>query len=470
MKKLFSLSFLIVSFWGTSQTHINQWNISLNKDVQIFPIKNQLNDQVSLCFYGKKQLTIAQVDETMAIKDSVTFDKPSKEYAHLEGYSISNNNAFNLIWDNNNSNEYLMVSYDFQTRKNKTITNFTYPKDEIVWDSFTLKNEFYFVMAVKNSSKLKLYKLEEQGTAKAQEIDLSGYKILDEMYKPITFYALLKNNTSGTLETESMVSVLKAANEIKKYQVGNSYTITLDHNRNYTQVLTINLDDFSSDFKTINKPAISEIDNQFIKSNSFFLDGKLFQYKVGAESLAFQIDNLKESNPKIYYIEKEKPITWKNTEIIQEMNDGVRILEKSNQFINKMNNINNDGVSVYKLGENYLVTLGVVSEERQSGGAAIAGSFGLIGAVVYVSLSSNATYNNFMDYSNRKVVYIHCLFDKDGNHLDAKLNPLAFEQIQKYFKDIEKHQSITMFRHKGNYIVGSFDKKQKTYFWKKFTD
>ncbi len=280
----------------------------------------------------------------------------------------------------------------------------------------------------------------------------------------------VKNNTSGTVEAESMVSLLKASKEIKKYQAGQSYIITLDHSRNYTQILTINLSDFSFTSKVVNKPAIPEIDSEFVKSNSFVLDGKLFQYKVGAESISFQIDNLKESNPKIYYIEKEKPITWKNSEIIQEMNDGVRILEKSNQFINKMNNMNNDGVSVYKLGENYLVTLGVVSEEMQSGGAAIAGSFGFIGAVVYVSLSSNATYNNFMDYSNRKVVYIHCLFDKDGNHLDAKLNPLAFEQIQKYFKDIEKHQSITMFRHKGNYIVGSFDKKQKTYFWKKFTD
>ena len=470
MKKLFSLSFLIVSFWGTSQTHINQWNISLNKDVQIFPIKNQLNDQVSLCFYGKHQLTIAQVDETMVIKDSVTFDKPEKNFIGLEGYSFTANQDVVLYWRSNNSNDVLIASYDFVTRKNKVLNTFTYPKTEYIWDSFTLNNEFYFVTVIKNSNLLNVYKFESNGTYKKNEIDFSTTRILDENYKATTFHSLLKSNASGTVEVESMVSLLKASKEIKKYQVGESYIITLDHSRNYTQILTINLSDFSFTSKVVNKPAIPEIDSEFVKSNSFVLDGKLFQYKVGAENLAFQIDNLKESNPKIYYIEKEKPITWKNSEIIQEMNDGVRILEKSNQLINKMNNMNNDGVSVYKLGENYLVTLGVVSEEMQSGGAAIAGSFGFIGVVVYASLSSNATYNNFMDYSNRKVVYIHCLFDKDGNHLDAKLNPLAFEQIQKYFKDIEKHQSITMFRHKGNYIVGSFDKKQKTYFWKKFTD
>lgn len=111
MKKLFSLSFLIVSFWGTSQTHINQWNISLNKDVQIFPIKNQKNDEVSLCFYGKHQLTIAQVDETMAIKDSVTFDKPESGFSELKGYLINQENNCNLFWFNKKLKNITMKSF-----------------------------------------------------------------------------------------------------------------------------------------------------------------------------------------------------------------------------------------------------------------------------------------------------------------------------------------------------------------------
>ncbi|MNT38168.1 hypothetical protein D3C72_1743510 [compost metagenome] len=82
----------------------------------------------------------------------------------------------------------------------------------------------------------------------------------------------------------------------------------------------------------------------------------------------------------------------------------------------------------------------------------------------------NSTMNNFNSYSNRKVVKIECLFDKENNHLKDELQPLAFDKIRTFFDDNTEVSSQTLFRVQSSYYVGYYDNKTKEYIIRKFVD
>ena len=92
------------------------------------------------------------------------------------------------------------------------------------------------------------------------------------------------------------------------------------------------------------------------------------------------VKDLDDNLIKSYEASDENPIIdFKNSNYIQE-NGGTtktRILETSSQFIRKTNNLN-AGISCYKLNDNYLVTIGSVSQEQQQvgTGAIVGGMFG----------------------------------------------------------------------------------------------
>ncbi len=72
-----------------------------------------------------------------------------------------------------------------------------------------------------------------------------------------------------------------------------------------------------------------------------------------------------------------------------------------------------NGISCYNLNGNHMVTIGYASPEQKiSAGAIVGGFVGSLAGTLIEETFTNPPLEKFNIYSNKKVVYINCLFEK----------------------------------------------------------
>jgi hypothetical protein len=250
----------------------------------------------------------------------------------------------------------------------------------------------------------------------------------------------------------------------------------LDSNVDFTQIYTIDLKTYAVTEKVIQKPLImGGVLRASLNSNSFLMDNNLYQIKTSPDQFYFTIKDLDGNVLKEFNVTTKTPIDFKNSEISVVGSDfgGTRVLETSSQFIRKISKLS-PGISCYHIGENTLVTLGSASEIKQGTAPMYLGG-GLIGVGLSAAAGGimgyyNSTLSNFNSYSNRKVVKIDCLFDKDNNHVKSELQPLAFDKIRTFFDTYTDVSSQTLFKMQNYYYLGYYDNKIKEYVIRQFAD
>jgi hypothetical protein len=271
------------------------------------------------------------------------------------------------------------------------------------------------------------------------------------------------------INSENPVSLTESAKKRKCYIQENQIIFTLDLDLDYTQIITINLNSFEAESKMIKKPFIDDKGMLVLNSNSFLIDDKLFQLKTSVDNLYLTIKNLQDEVIKEFSVNRDSPITFNNTEVIQENGDSSRkrILERNSQFLRKVTLLNS-GIACYKLNNKYIVTVGSVSEESNNS-AMYGAMFGVAGVLIAAAIS-NPTYDSFNAYSNRKVIYTNGLFDLNGNHLEGTIAPFAFDKIRDFLEENKVTDSKTLYKLDSNYYLGYYNKADKNYSIRKFQD
>jgi hypothetical protein len=476
-KKYLLISLLISTTISLSQEIINSTPVALKNNRDVFQIVNETQKNVTLFVSDKERVKAISLNQKMKITDSISSVRPDKKtYTEMIGYNQGQTNS-RLFWASSNYKEISSQLFDFETRKVSS-QNYKLPlKNELFLQKFTEKEKFYILTMLKKTNILKLYVFDDNGKIIEKLIDLTGSKFYTPDYQKTNLYGILEENflpfepsfSLQKIESNSPTSLTYSAKKRKLYHIDNAITLTFDTNLDYTQVITINLKTFAVKETIIKKPFISFEYKSDLKSNSFLFQDKLYQIKTSSEKFFLNIKNLNDSISKEYSATNNKSIDFKNSEIIQENggSNNKRILETSTQFIRKLNNTNT-AISCYQMGDKNLITIGSVSEIRDSN-AQILSQFGLIGSLVAIAIS-NPTMESFNSYMDRKLVKIDCLFDKDGNHISGEVPSLAFDKIR-YFLDQNKSlSSLTLFKFDESYYLGSYDDVSKKYLIRKFND
>ncbi|WP_337967808.1 hypothetical protein [uncultured Flavobacterium sp.] len=478
LKKLFFASLFLNTLISFSQEVVSSTPVELKKNRDIFQVVNNEKKDVTLFVSDKIKVKGIHLNENMQIVDSISTERPStKIYDNMIGYNISNNNT-RLFWSSNNYQDIYTQLFDFNTRKVETKQYSLILKEEKILQKFSENENFYILTFIKKSSNLKLHIFDKDGNYTAKTISLGGFHFLKHDYAKTDLDGILSENllpfelpyTLKYIDPENPTSLTDGAKKRKCYFNKNQITITLDTNIDFTQVFIIDLKTFTATEKIIKQHSIAG-DRTFLNSNSFYFDNKLYQVKTASDLLYFTIKDLDDNILKEHSANATTPIEFKNSEIYQEGGDffgGKRTLETSAQFIRKVNNLH-AGLSCYHIGDNTLITFGGVSATQQSGGQAALGQFGLIGALISVAVY-NPTMENFNSYSNRKVVKIEGLFDKEGNNIKGELKPLAFDKIRTFFDKNTDVSSQTLFKINDFYYLGYYDNKTKEYTIRKFAD
>jgi hypothetical protein len=473
IRKIALILLLSISiFPAMAQETVSKFPLALKKDRDVFQIVDSQKKEVLLFISDKQDVNALRLDEGMNIIDSMSAPRPEKKYSNMIGYNNSES-GYRIFWAYQNMKEILTQRYDFGTKKVVT-EKYSLPlEDEKVIQKFSTNGNFYVMSVLKNSNTVKLHTFNSEGKHSEKIIVLQGFRFFTPTYERTNFYSIFANGFGlKRITTESPTSLTDSSSKGKFYCQENKAIMTFDENFDYTQVITINLDTFAADEKFIKKAFIPYTDRYELNSNSFLLGEKLYQVKISSYNMILTIKDLNDNLLTEYRTINNVPIEFKNTDIIQE-NEGVkhtRILEKTSQFIAKINNFNL-GVSGYKLDGLDMITLGCVSNDHGSDGAVIGGAmmFGIAGALIAAAIT-NPTMENFNAYANRKVVYINCLFDEKGQHVKGALKPLAFDGIRAFADGNKNSASETLFKIDRHYLFGFYDTGKKEYTFKKFVE
>lgn len=474
---LFLLLLAIQTLTVFSQEIASELPVNCDKKTDVFQIVEEKKNQALVFYTDKKKITALRLDSTLNILDSIKVSRNPEELNNLLGYSINGNN-YSILWSGSKSKNIAIQSFDFE--KKETIVKHTTLdfENEKVFKKLTVNGVFYMLTIVKASNIINLYKFENDSFTK-KTIDLSEKRFLGYENRFNLLYSIISENRLSDpafsfelISNETPPSLVLSSSKRKIYSQENQIVLTLDVCKLYSQIIRINLNDFSAQCQFIAQPKIEDADYPTGDSNSFLLNDKIIQMRSKSGILLLKFKNQNGEELKSYELKANEEIPFKNSDIIQENGsvNNVRILDKSNQLIRKIDNLN-PSISSYLLGDKIYLTLGGVSPPQNNNAMMYGGMLGgFTGALIAVALTSNYSMNNLNSYNNRKVVYINCVFDTDFNHINTEMQKLAFDKVRFLAEEKKSYLGQTVFKMNNALYFGGYNPAKKKYLFYRFND
>lgn len=476
-RSLFFLLLAIQTLTVFSQEIASKLPINCDKKTDVFQIVEEKKNQTLIFYTDKKKITAVRLDSTLNMMDSIKVSRNTEELNNLLGYNTSGNN-YSILWGGSKSKNITIQSFDFEKKETvlkHTILDF---ENEKLFKKLTVNGVFYMLTIVKASNIINLYKFENDNFTK-KTIDLSEKRFLSSENKFNLLYAIMSENRLSDpafsfelISNETPPSLVLSSSKRKIYAQENQIVLTLDVCKLYSQIIRINLNDFSAQCQFIAQPKIGDSDYPTGDSNSFLLNDKIIQMRSKSDILLLKFKNQNGEELKSYELKTNEEIPFKNSDIIQENGsvNNIRILDKSNQLIRKIDNLN-PSISSYLLNDKIYLTIGGVSSPQNNNTMMYGGMIGgLTGALIAAALTSNYSMNNLNSYNNRKVVYINCVFDTDFNHINTEMQKLAFDKVRFFAEEKKSYLGKTVFKMNNTLYFGGYSPDKEKYLFYRFND
>lgn len=476
MKKLV-FAFLVLSLHSFAQTVTKSVVLDIPKKNDVFQVVEENKKQVSLFFNDRYRVRTVRLDENFSVIDSLSSERPSKDYDDIIGYSISENKYYSY-WSSSNNKEIASQCFDFEGKQVSLNTfKLEFVKEKPI-KKITVNNIFYLITIIKNTSLLNFYSFND-GKMEKKTVDLSSKNFVSYASQKTNLWEILTEVSDfdpslsiQSINEETPPSLALSANRRKVYTRDNTLIFTFDNNKGFTQFLSIDLTDFSFTLKSYAQPYIEQSEFDQIQSNSFLVKNRIVQVKLNTNVLHISIKDFEGNELKTFSAFADKEIDFKNSEIIQENGSirNTRILDKSNQLLRKITNLN-PSISCYSYNDTIYLTIGGVSLV-QNNNAVMYGAMlgGLTGALIGAAISSNYSVNNLNSYTNRKVVYINCMFDQEFNHINGEVKKLAFDELRAFSEQKADLECKTVFKMNSKLYFGGYFSTTKSYSFYSFND
>lgn len=464
MKKLLFALFVFASFTASfGQTLLASHPLELKKSKSNHQILNAVNsrNQIFIFATDKEKVKALKYSPFLFFSDSLTINRPDKDYEFMAGYGFEDDGNPCLYWASEDFKKMQSVCFNFETKINK-IDNFQFEfKDESILNTFSENNSFYILTLPKKEDKLKFYVL-SKGEMDEKVLDFSSYKFTDSQGKPKTFNELITEEGLEMIDTKTLNPLFKCVGKSKMYFSKNRMILTFDSNTK-TQVLEINLNNFSISEKNIPQQATAK---NIGKSNSYYFQDKLYMLKTNEEELSIVAVDLKSQGViKKYYADTKDTISFRNSPLFSQTGDQQgRTLKNTKKFLQRLD-ASDVGLSVYKTPNSIMVTAGGVRNVSSAGNMI----FGISAGVAMVATGSGGDVGSLFNAGDLQSTYFEALFDDKFEHQNTPQQGLAVDYISQFLSENDVTlQSVFAF--KGYYILGYYDSKKKEYVMRKFED
>lgn len=462
----------------------------MKKDGKSFSYVDKSKDEAYVFISNAKKVRIVHYDNKFNSLDTLMTPIPGKKSDNMIGFT-KNDSSINLIWTSNDGEKFLFQNLDFKTKK-VTITSkeLNFNRQNVV-QTFSTNDAFYCLAMVEQSSVLKLYRFSNQNELEVKNFDFSSTVFNDSNNQRANLYDLFNesfDSFESSFELQNIDVTLPnslaiCAKRRKAYLTENELVLTFDNNSLSTQLIKINLTDFSSEAIKINKPGEKIVNNQ---SNSYYFEGNLYQFKASKFLMMMSIKNLNGDVIKDFSTDSNAEISYKNSDFLCEWvnKHQEKNIENTYQFVTKLTDYK-VGISCYNYKGKNLVSFGGVSErikkidpnEEESNGKGFPiapyGS-GLIGGLIYATAfvllggydGTSFFYNNYK--SSRNIVSVNSLFSKDFQQESDKVNNFSGTKMCSYFNGFAEIKYPIFFSTNGKPYVGYYNEDAKQYVIMKF--
>ncbi|MEN9335173.1 MAG: hypothetical protein RLZZ500_160 [Bacteroidota bacterium] len=476
MKKLMLLLLVLVTESLFSQNLEKIIPLKIDENTDCIEIIDENKNLLNLLVVDNSNTKLICTNKEFEIIDTLITARPDKKYGSLLGYSIDNK-IYYLYWRSKNKGEFGCQIFDFNTRTTsfKTI-NFESDNDYYIY-SF-LKDGVFTLISGKIESNILYVKKFKGLEIERHVIDLTGKVFFSFEGKRISLFELLtefksiqKLSLVQRIASDSPPSLVLAAMPKKIYVDGDIVKLTFDNFDTGTQVIDINLKDYSFSQKLISQPYFPKpesIDYYSHPTSSLYFNNHYIQLKSSPSELFISIKDNEGEEIKSYRIEKDKEVPFRTSDIIQENGSlkETRILSKSNQLLRKISNLN-PAVSLYNSSGNITMTIGGVSETLPNMYLYLP-IYGVGGAVLAVSFMRFPN-ENLNSYINRKVVYTSSKFDENFNPINEYSQKTGFDKMRIFTAD-KKIQNPTLFTFDKTLYLGGIIKGEIGYSIYSFKD
>lgn len=458
MKKITTFLFLIQGVLLFSQTVLSTFPLELKKSnqyKQIVNAENTITHEVFVFASDKESLTILKYNSAVFLSNQMTLPRPDTNYKLIVGYSFNKEGNPTLYWSNENLKKILAVEYDLNTKA--ITTTFSY---NLQFFNQTLITEFqennaYYLLAQKHfEEKLVLYVF-KNGKMEEKTLDFSSFAFKNSKNKEIKFSQILEVCPIEKIETSQFNPLFRATQRTKLYVLRERLLLTFDHNDNETQAFYIDLETFEIQEKNYPKGATKD---PIALSNSYYHEGKIYQLKVNAEELLFEVKdyNTAETLKSITSLHTDT-ISFKTSPFwLQIEGQKPKQLKNTSKFLNQLVYLQ-VGLTVYKTSQSILITLG--------------GTGTIEFTDVANSFSNSGQFNSDLLYrSIPTTLYFESIFDKKLDHNKQNEDPLAVDFISRFMQEHTEATLSSVIRHKNYYILGYYDTYAKQYTMIKFID
>ena len=495
MIKKILLTFLFLnSLLSSAQEIIKEFDLKLDKKRDFFQVVNESEKEVILFLNDKEIVTSIRFDEKFSIIDSLTTTRPEKKYDHIIGYSRNDKDYF-IFWASENRKEISSQHFNFAKKETRTTPILLELKREKIVKELTINNTFYLITIVKNTSLLKFYISNSDGNLIEKTVDLSHLEFKNIFNHTENLYTVLTDESSEpcfqTIANDSPPSLALSSKRYKIYTYNPEEIIfTVDNTTKATQILRINLLDFTSNLISIKQKETVKGKYGAIqfKSNSFLIDNKILQLKTNSFVLFFTISDLNGNKINEYTVLHNEEIGFKNSAFFQQNNGflfNTKPIKNSEQFLRKIKD--SPSISCYNLNGVYYTVLGS-SDDIIHGGAMGMAPSGITGGgtnnmMVGFNFGRSYTVENLISYKDKVVVYTNCLFDSNFSHLEGEMKTSAFEKARTFLEESEDiketslfifrtelYKDLILFKFNTSLYLGNYKKESKKYQIFSFTD
>ncbi|WP_396632429.1 hypothetical protein [Maribacter sp. R86514] len=404
-----------------------------------------------------------EFDEKFTLINDSEYDDLSMSQQKIIGYQTTDKGEIRLFVSANNNRKFSILTL-FDNTLSSTEIDLKLKKEKLI-KIINYNNNFYLLTVGRGSSTIHVYEFD------GKKVSKKDYPFNTEIFLNWDNYALplssvITKQNIEFIEPNIPLPIEQTSSPIKIYLNGDKLILTLNHRREETKILMLNLTDSSSKVKTILMPNLKLIEGSASRANSFLFYNKLFQVSTAPKGMSFEITDIEtlEINSQ-YSFNEDEPIPFKNSPIYQEYNlltnGKTKEIEKTKTFLRKISNTDL-GIAVYQTNDILNISIGGTKElNANTDGIATAGIlFGAIGAAIYASISS--TSRTYDIYANSKSVYIKSLFSADSlKNINGDTSKNPFDKIQDYIQkhELKRTNFGCIIKNENSFIFSYFDEK-----------
>ena len=439
MNKYALLFFLLSSFSSFSQEEVvsisNDLKTSLSEINRTFASVNESNGDFSVYLEDADSVYGYLFNSKYESISQLKTEDLRNKYKMFLGSTVDNL-VHSTYFSNEKNTKFVTQSFDFENNSSSIKEINLSLENEMFLQSFTYNNTFYILSIVKNQSLINLYVFDKSNYTK-NTVNLSEITFINWLNRKTSLHQLLlRDDGLSKIVNDVPSSLINSFKYSKLYLNNNKIILTLDQRFQYTEIISINLKDYTHTYNTINHNQEDNAALKFKRSNSFLVDSILFQASIIKEKFVFSIKNLnsnetlKESN-----FTRDKMISFENTNAVLDKKDKKR----TKRFLRRATNTI-VGIDVKKQENAYQIELGSY-RLAQSGGVAMPtmgfGTFAMNspGNVTFTPGTPSFSFSSYGMNSSVDSNTTEVVLDDKFEFESDKLSDNVFDKIEKFSEE-----------------------------------